>query len=640
MQTGRTGVTVFVSMVSLSFWLSGAVPVGLAQEARQAEEEAKLNAVIAWLSDHAIRLSTVEAGHGFDDMRPLAEVVGDARIVALGEATHGTREFFQVKHRILEFLVSEMGFTVFAMETDMAEAFDVNEYVLTGEGDPEKALAGLYFWTSNTEELLDLIEWMRDYNADPAHEPKVKFYGFDLGFAPRAARVTFDYLRAVDPEYTATQGVLARLANPYIGGRLWDWPEETKEATASAIQLVLRWFDDHRSRLIAATDSASFGLARQHAELLAQVIERSSRAGTPAAVALRDSMMAENVRWILEREGPGAKAILWVHNDHVSKQPPWMVGFLRSTFGSDLVAMGFAFNRGSFRALAAPPAPSESGVHPFAVGPAHEGSVDWALTEAGLELAAVDLRELPEDGPVAEWWSQPHEMRRIGSAYSEGNPSRWWRTLVVPDAYDAILFVESTTAARPTPAGRATAWTSQETPTNLDFEDGNAGGLPPGWITSPFFDAPFNPDPALQRSLGFEAVTTEDDSYRGKRSGMLARSPGRRYGEIFGALLQRVDATSYRGKRVRLRAMVRSEVTGPGNEAYLWLQVAREFVAPQRIAFLDDMSDRPITHPDWREHEMVGEVPADAETIDFGLALVGEGRAWIDAVSLKSVEAE
>lgn len=606
--------------------------------ARQAEEQAKLDAVITWLSDHAIRLSTVVAGNGFEDMGSLETVVGDARIVALGEATHGTREFFQLKHRILEFLVSEMGFTVFAMEANMPEGFDVNEYVLTGEGDPERALAGLYMWTWNTEEVLDLIEWMRGYNADPIHERKVKFYGFDIQLAPRAARVTLDYLRAVDPEYAAAQDVLTRLANPYIGGRLWDWPEETKESAASAIQPVLQWFDDHRWKFIAATDSASFDLARQHAEILARVIERSSRAG-PDANAFRDSIMAENVRWILDREGPDAKAILWAHNIHVLKEPPWMVGFLRDTFGSDLVAMGFAFNQGSFRALAreASPAPSESGVRPFAVEPAREGSLDWALTEAGLDLAAVDLRQLPHDGPVAEWWNEPHETRRNGGAYY-GGPLGF--PLIAPDAYDAILFVESTTTARPIPAGRVTAWTSQETPTNLDFEDGNAGGLPPGWITSPFFNAPFTHDPALQRSLGFEAVTTEDDFYRGERSGFLAGSPGRRYGEIFGTLAQRIDATSYRGKRVRLRAMVRSEVIGPGNEAFLWLQAARGFDAPQRIAYLDDMSDRPITHRDWREHEIVGEVPADAETIDFGLALVGEGRAWIDAVSLQSVEAE
>ena len=105
-----------------------------------------------------------------------------ARLVALGEATHGTREFFQLKHRMLEFLVSELGFTVFGIEATMPEAFDVNEFVLTGKGDPARALAGMYFWTWDTEEVLEMIRWMRNYNSDPRHEKKVKFYGFDAQF--------------------------------------------------------------------------------------------------------------------------------------------------------------------------------------------------------------------------------------------------------------------------------------------------------------------------------------------------------------------------------------------------------------------------------------------------------------------------
>ena len=83
--------------------------------------------VVAWVKDHAIPLKTAEAEHGFEDMEPLKKLVGDARVVALGEATHGSREFFQLKHRMLEFLVEEMGFTVFAIEANWPESLAVNE---------------------------------------------------------------------------------------------------------------------------------------------------------------------------------------------------------------------------------------------------------------------------------------------------------------------------------------------------------------------------------------------------------------------------------------------------------------------------------------------------------------------------------
>ncbi len=162
--------------------------------------------VIGWIRQHAVPLATPEAGHGFAELRPIKSIIGNAHLVCLGEATHGTREFFQLKHRLLEFLVSEMGFTVFGIEATMPEAFDVNEYVLTGTGDPTKALAGLYFWTWDTREVLEMIRWMRRYNADPLHKKKVKFYGFDMQSSPRAVKVTLRYLRRVDPRRSDAAG--------------------------------------------------------------------------------------------------------------------------------------------------------------------------------------------------------------------------------------------------------------------------------------------------------------------------------------------------------------------------------------------------------------------------------------------------
>src|SRR5688572_2644001 len=87
-------------------------------------------AVAEWVRSTAIRLQTVEAGRGFADLQPLKRVVGNARIVSLGEATHGTREFFQLKHRLLEFLATEMGFTIFSIEANLPEAYRLNDYVL------------------------------------------------------------------------------------------------------------------------------------------------------------------------------------------------------------------------------------------------------------------------------------------------------------------------------------------------------------------------------------------------------------------------------------------------------------------------------------------------------------------------------
>ena len=105
---------------------------------RSAEEQ-----VIEWVSNHAVSLNSVLPSSGFKDLLPFKDMVGDARIVSLGEPTHGNREVFQLKHRMIEFLVMEMEFNLFALECPFGEAYDINRYVVDGIGDPEKALAGI-----------------------------------------------------------------------------------------------------------------------------------------------------------------------------------------------------------------------------------------------------------------------------------------------------------------------------------------------------------------------------------------------------------------------------------------------------------------------------------------------------------------
>ena len=155
--------------------------------------------IVEWIRSNAIRLQTPEAGHGFADMQPLKKIVGDARIVSLGEATHGTREFFQMKHRMLEFLASEMGFTIFSIEANMPEAYKLNDFVLTGNGDPVKLIKGMYFWTWDTQEVLDMVLWMREFNK--AGKGRVEFTGFDMQTPNVAAGIARDFLAKVEPAY-------------------------------------------------------------------------------------------------------------------------------------------------------------------------------------------------------------------------------------------------------------------------------------------------------------------------------------------------------------------------------------------------------------------------------------------------------
>ncbi len=155
---------------------------------------------IEWVKHNAVPLATVEAGHGFNDLAAFGKIVGEARIVSLGEPTHGTREAFQLKHRLIEYLASEKGFTIFSIEANMPEAYRLNAYVAGGEGDPNELIAGMYFWTWNTEEVLDMVQWMRRYNAEHPGRPKVQFTGFDMQTSDVAAKIALEFIQKHAPD--------------------------------------------------------------------------------------------------------------------------------------------------------------------------------------------------------------------------------------------------------------------------------------------------------------------------------------------------------------------------------------------------------------------------------------------------------
>lgn len=175
-------------------------------------------AVVAWMK---------RAGHPFDtcapvnddrDLKFLDTLVGDARVVALGEGTHGTSEFFQMKHRIVRYLATHLGFTVFAIEANMPEAQRVNDYVMTGRGDPRALLDGMYFWTWNTQEVLDMIEWMRAFNA--SGKGRIEFTGFDMQLPDTAAAIAHRTLVHADPAAAESlQACVLRLQQARPGQR-------------------------------------------------------------------------------------------------------------------------------------------------------------------------------------------------------------------------------------------------------------------------------------------------------------------------------------------------------------------------------------------------------------------------------------
>lgn len=426
------------------------------------------DAVVEWVKSTAIPLTTAEAGNGFDDMQRINSIVGDARIVSLGETTHGTREVFQMKHRMLEFLVREMGFTVFGIEASMPDCIAINDYVLHGTGDPEKAVAGQGFWTWSTEEVLELVKWMRAYNEDPANKdkPKLKFYGFDMQQDVSAINATIVFLQNVDPDAAAKFKPRVQLVytNRPVAGQM---STDEMKALLVAVQDLAKQFDENRDAYVAKTSTDEYAMARRCVVVAEQALEMARemhQQSGPAAILrrfqpsienVRDRCMAENVAWILENEPAGTKIVLWAHNWHVSVADPQpgegvytMGSYLQRQFKSDYLPIGFSFNQGSFQAI---PAPQTKllGLREWTVGPAKDGWIDATFAKARMPIFILDLRN-PPAGAVADWVNAKHPMRAGGAIF---NPEQETTMFAPPTrlagTYDAVIFIDTTTRARP-----------------------------------------------------------------------------------------------------------------------------------------------------------------------------------------------
>lgn len=429
---------------------------------RLAEHKLKQQAVIAWLKSNAIPIRAVEAGDGFEDLQPLKRVFRDVRFVGLGEATHGGREFFQFKHRMLEFLVKEMGFRVFAIEASYSACQNINDYVMGKTDDGAKALDSQGFWTWNTEEVRALMDWMRSYNSSASADRRIKFAGFDIQINDPGKARLLEYLKRVAPERLPETETFFKTNVEELGTAIFLRGDQAKDELAKLKELknqynsLFVFLEINGSQLAAKSSQAEYEQMREYARVIVQYLDSySSRA---RGGVLRDQYMADNFRRLVEREPAGTRFVLWAHNGHITTgnnegTDPAFGSHLRRFFGKDYYALGFSFNRGSFQAREAQPKdPTKRMLMSFTANAAPTDSIDWYLSQTGIKIFIVDFRSSHKNAELGEWLAAPHPMRSIGSTYGPNLETNSFSLTTISKEYDGLFFIESTTRARPNPS--------------------------------------------------------------------------------------------------------------------------------------------------------------------------------------------
>ena len=414
----------------------------------------------AWLDTNAHPFEGAHLSLPHDDLEFLRDLVGDARVVALGENTHGARDFFEMKARILRFLVEEMGFDTFAIEATWPEGLRLDRYVRTGEGDPARLLAGLYFWTWNTEAVLEMIEWMRDHNEAGGD---VGFHGVDMQSPGMALHLVREYIGLVAPDrldfVTAELDCLDRFANGPTGRfprrRYRDETDAYRAECGASLEEVRALLVENRESYEAADGADGYAIALRSLRVAYQYHLQA------VGEQYRDESMAENTVWLSERIGPEGRMVLWAHNYHVSAQPGAQGYYQRQAFGDDMVIVGFSHEGGSFTAVGQTEDSSGTvrytGQRSFTLDPPVEGSFEASFAEAAAPRFVLDLRGLSND-PVGAWLSEPRPSRDIGCCYDPDRPESYWQDTPLPEWYDAVIHFESTRPTALLPYRPPTTW--------------------------------------------------------------------------------------------------------------------------------------------------------------------------------------
>jgi erythromycin esterase-like protein len=412
-----------------------------------------------------------------NDYDPLIEMVGDARFVLLGEASHGTHEFYRERALITKRLLYQKGFNAVAVEADWPDAYRINRYV-RGEGsdvDSVDALAGFKRfpqWMWRNADVLDFVGWLREHNDEQDHpDRKAGFYGLDLYSLHASIEAVLAYLDKVDPE-AASRARERYGCFDHFGKEIETYGYATGYGLARSCEdavvqelVALRRREIDYLRRDGQVAADAYFCAEQNALVVKNAEEyyRNMFRRDVSSWNLRDSHMMETLvslgEYLGRQQGAPAKTVIWAHNSHLGDARATQMGergelnlgqLVRERFGEDAVSIGFTTYTGTVTAAANWNEPAERKT----VRPAHRLSYEALFHEVDTPRFFVNLRDNPA---LAAHLREERLERAIGVIYRPETEmvSHYFHARLA-DQFDAVIHFDHTCAVEP--LERTTAW--------------------------------------------------------------------------------------------------------------------------------------------------------------------------------------
>ncbi len=395
---------------------------------------------------------------------PLLAAIGDARLVLIGEASHGTHDFYCERARITRRLIEEKGFNAVAVEADWPDAYRVNRFV-RAEGGAEQqadqafeALSGFRrfpAWMWRNMDVLAFLEWLRGYNR--RREASVGFFGLDLYSLYSSAQEVLRFLDRTDREAAARARFRYSCFDQFGEDSQAYGYAAGFELSQSCEQGVLEQLLEIRRKSCGLDETGElaneFFSARENAEVVrdAERYYRTMFGGRVSSWNLRDQHMAETLGRLLDHLGPGSKVVVWAHNSHLGDARATEMGragelnlgqLVRERFGDTSFLLGFTTYSGEVTAASNWDEPAQRKV----VRRALPNSIESLFHETGLG----DFLLLLRDEPIRKALSKPLLERAIGVIYRpETERISHYFEARVPEQFDAVIHIDRTLALIP-----------------------------------------------------------------------------------------------------------------------------------------------------------------------------------------------
>lgn len=415
--------------------------------------------------DEQLRCDIADACEPFTSIEtvsldPLLKRIGNARVVLIGEASHGTSEFYKLRSRITSELITKKNFKFVAIEGDWPDAARIDNYVRHFDLPPSQwtAFARFPTWMWRNEDVREFVDWLHVHNASKRPDQRTAFHGLDLYSLYSSIRSVLAYLDEIDP-------ATAKLARERYGC-LTPWQADPatygraaltgayRSCEREVVHMLLELSEKHRK--YAEHDGERFLDAVQNARLIANA-ERYYRVmyyGSRESWNLRDGYMFDTLKTLRQFYGPDNKAIVWAHNSHIgnsaatemSARGELNIGHLcREEFGNDMYSIGFGTDHGTVAAASDWDGPMEV----KKVLPSRPGSYEKLFHEVGLPGFLLGLRHIAS-ASLRDDLSKPRLQRAIGVLYRPDTElaSHYFQA-VLPQQFDEYIWIDETKAVQP-----------------------------------------------------------------------------------------------------------------------------------------------------------------------------------------------